>query len=192
MLQLPIQLTGIDLLVPQLETTDLLLRGHRLTDLAPCVAMGQQPEFYKYLGGKPMEEEDVWRRILAHQGHWAMMGYGYWAVEEKATGEFIGSVGFYDIMRNLSPAINGFPEAGWVMNPRVHGRGYASQAVRAIHVWGDAHFPNPRTVCIIDPHNEPSLRLAHKLGYQEYDRSTYRDEPIVLLERFRPTGTLGE
>ncbi|WP_410503442.1 hypothetical protein [Hymenobacter sp. AT01-02] len=55
--------------------------------------------------------------------------------------------------------------------------------------WGDAHFTQDRTVCIIDPDNTASLRVAAKFGYHEYARTTYQEKLIVLLERPSPTST---
>ncbi|UYZ64797.1 GNAT family N-acetyltransferase [Hymenobacter weizhouensis] len=172
--------------VPQLETADLLLRGPHVTDLPEFASMSADPAFYRYLGGQPQNEEEVWRRLLAQQGHWALLGFGAWSVEEKATGRFIGNVGFFDFQRDLTPSIKGTLEAGWTLAPRVHGRGYASQAVQAALAWAGAHFPSARMTCIIDPDNVASLRVAHKAGFQEFARTTYRNEPIVLLERTKP------
>ncbi|TGD82630.1 GNAT family N-acetyltransferase [Hymenobacter wooponensis] len=171
--------------VPQLETQDLLLRGPRITDLPEFAAMAADPDFYRYVGGKPQTEEDAWRRLLAQQGHWTLLGYGAWSVEEKATGRFIGTVGFFDFQRDLTPSIKGTLEAGWALAPRIHGRGYASQAVRAALQWADEHFPTARMTCIIDPDNAASLKVAYKFGFQEFARATYYNEPILLLERPR-------
>ncbi|GAB2954215.1 GNAT family N-acetyltransferase [Hymenobacter coalescens] len=171
--------------IPRLETPDLILRGPQPDDLTEAAAMHQDPAFYRYLGNEPQDEETVWRRLLAQLGCWSMMGYGSWAVEEKSTGRFIGGVGFFDYQRDLTPSIKGVPEAGWVLTPRVHGRGYASQALTAALAWADAHLPAARTTCIIDPDNEASLRLARKFGYQEFARSPYHGQEIVLLERPR-------
>ncbi|GAA4504624.1 GNAT family N-acetyltransferase [Hymenobacter ginsengisoli] len=171
---------------PLLETERLRLRGHQASDLAPMLAMWQQPPFCRYLGGQPLPENEVWTRLLRSTGLWPLCGFGYWAVEEKATGEFIGAVGFADFRRAISPALGDWPEAGWVLAPHCHGRGYASEAVGAALAWGDKNFPRPRTVCLIDVANEPSLRLANKLGYKEYARTELGSTPVVLLERFAP------
>lgn len=170
-------------LVPALQTERLLLRAFRREDLPGFTALHQQPEFYRHLGGKPLSEEDTWRRILTQLGHWALLGYGYWALEERATGRFCGAVGLAEYQRGLTPSIDGVPEAGWVLDPRLHGQGYAAEAVTAALAWADAHLAAPRTVCIIDPENAPSLRLAARYGYREIARPTYHNEPIVLLER---------
>jgi RimJ/RimL family protein N-acetyltransferase len=167
--------------IPVLETARLVLRGHQLTDLEEYTAMWAEPGFYQFLGGKPLPEEDVWRKMLAQQGHWLMMGYGFWAVEEKSTGRFIGCVGFSDYNRDITPSLKGLPEIGWVLTPRVHGLGYATEAIEAALTWGRAHFQLRQTACIIDPDNEASLRVARKFGYQEWARTQYREQPIVVL-----------
>ena len=120
-------------------------------------------------------------------GHWVVLGYGFWAVEEKDSGRFVGGVGFLNLKRDLDPPLGDAPEIGWVLDPAVHGLGYASEAVLAALEWGEHHFGPVRTVCIIDPENQPSLRVAAKFGYREYARSTYHGAPIVLLER--PAGS---
>ncbi|SDY04344.1 GNAT family N-acetyltransferase [Hymenobacter psychrophilus] len=170
-------------LVPELGTSRLLLRAFRAEDLPGFTALHQNPDFYRHLGGQPLSEEDTWRRILTQLGHWALLGYGYWALEERATGRFCGAVGLAEYQRGLTPSIDGLPEAGWVLDPRLHGQGYAAEAVTAALAWADAHLAAPRTVCIIDPENGPSLRLAARFGYREIARPTYHHKPIVLLER---------
>ncbi|MBD2770150.1 GNAT family N-acetyltransferase [Hymenobacter sp. BT664] len=169
--------------VPIIETRRLLMRGYRPDDYAAYLAMWQHPDYYRYLSPKPLPAEEVWKMLLRSAGHWALMGYGFWAVEEKATGQFIGTVGFADLKRNIEPPIGDAPEIGWVLAPNVHGRGYASEAVHAAIAWGMEHFGPVRTVCIIHPDNEPSLRVATKFGYREYARTTYNGDPIVMLER---------
>ncbi len=44
----------------------------------------------RYVGGKPLSEEETWTKLLRYVGHWAVLGFGYWVVEEKATGKFVG------------------------------------------------------------------------------------------------------
>lgn len=169
--------------IPVLETARLVLRGHQPGDLPEYAAMWTDPNYFRYLGGKPLSEEDAWRKMLAQQGHWSLMGYGCWAVEEKSTGLFVGCAGFSDFNRDLTPSIKGIPEIGWVLAPRVHGQGYATEAVQAALAWGEQHFHRKQTVCIIDPDNVASLAVARKFGYQELARPLYRGQPIVLLSR---------
>ncbi|MCB2410002.1 GNAT family N-acetyltransferase [Hymenobacter lucidus] len=169
--------------IPTISTERLRLRGHYSTDLAPFTAMFQQPAVYTYLGGQPVPEEDVWTKILRNNGLWPLLGFGYWAVEEKATGHYIGAVGFADYQRAIEPSIKGEPEIGWVLSPQVHGRGYATEAVQAALAWGNRHFTSSRTVCIIDPANTASLRVAAKCGYEPVQLTSYKGQDILLLAR---------
>ncbi|PJJ60360.1 GNAT family N-acetyltransferase [Hymenobacter chitinivorans] len=169
--------------IPVLSTSRLVLREHRFTDLPAFTSIFQKPEFYAFLGGQPQPEEDVWIKILRYNGHWSLLGFGYWAVEETATARYIGAVGFGDWHRALEPSLKGEPEIGWVLDPAVHGRGYATEAVAAALAWGEEHFTCSRTVCIIDPDNAPSLRVAAKHGYQPIAETTYKGKPIIVLSR---------
>ena len=169
--------------VPVLETSRLRLRGFRAADFDAWFAISQQPDFHRYLTPEPMPAEEVWKLLLRSAGHWVIMGYGFWAVEEKASGRFVGGIGFLNLKRALDPPLGEAPEIGWVLDPALHGQGYASEGVAAALAWGQNHFGSVRTVCIIHPDNQPSLGVAAKFGYREYARTTYHDQPIVLLER---------
>jgi RimJ/RimL family protein N-acetyltransferase len=168
---------------PQLETERLRLRAHRAEDFADCVKLWGDPIVTRFFGGTPQSSEDAWARVLRYAGHWSILGFGYWVVEEKVSGAYLGDIGFADYRRMMEPSIAGIPEAGWVFMPDVHGKGFAFEAGLAIHAWGRSHFDGPRTACIINPENVRSLRLAEKLGYRETLRTTYRNAPTVLLHR---------
>src|SRR2546427_3493984 len=116
--------------VPVIETERLRLRGHRPEDFPDCAAMWADPVVTRYIGGKPLSEEEAWTRTLRCLGHWAWLGFGYWVVEEKATGSFAGEMGFSDWKREIEPSLKGVPELGWVLATRAHGKGYATEAVR--------------------------------------------------------------
>src|SRR5215472_16017909 len=115
--------------VPTIETTRLRLRAHRPDDLDACASMWADPETTRYLAVQPLTREEVWARILRDAGHWVLMSYGFWAVEEKSSGEFVGDVGIPEFRREIQPPLER-PEAGWILARRVHGQGYATEAVR--------------------------------------------------------------
>src|SRR3712207_5736216 len=95
------------------------------------------PATVAYLGAASFSAEDTWRRLLASGGLWLMYGFGYWAVERTEDGLLIGHVGFADFKREMTPSIEGTPEAGWIFAPEVHGQGYAHEAVSAALGWAD-------------------------------------------------------
>jgi RimJ/RimL family protein N-acetyltransferase len=111
------------------------------------------------------------------------LGFGYWVAEEKSTGNFAGELGFADYKRDIEPSLKGLPEIGWVLASHAHGKGYATEAVRAIVVWGDAHFSSPRTACIIAPENLASIRVAEKCGYRELQLANYKGKPTMMFAR---------
>jgi RimJ/RimL family protein N-acetyltransferase len=169
--------------VPILETARLRLRGHRLEDFPHSAAMWADPNVTRHVGGRPLTEEECWTRFLRYVGHWAVSGFGYWVTEEKATGAFVGEIGFADYKRALQPSMKGIPESGWVLASHAHGKGYATEAVRAIVAWGDAHFGPLRTACIIAPENRASIRVAEKCGYRQSQVATYHDHPVLIFVR---------
>ena len=168
---------------PEIETARLRMRGHRVEDLAVCAEMWADPEVVRHIGGRPFSREEVWARILRYTGHWSLLNYGYWLIEEKATGAFAGELGFADFQRELESPLVGLPELGYAFSSRTNGRGYATEAARAALAWGDAHFDPKRTTCIIHPENLASIRVAEKCGYTEFERTTYKGEPAIILAR---------
>jgi RimJ/RimL family protein N-acetyltransferase len=166
-----------------IETERLILRPHRAEDFDDLAALWADPEVTRFIGGRPSTAEESWARLLRYGGLWGLLGFGYWAVRERATGRFVGEVGFADFHRGLG--FDGVPETGWVLAPRAQGRGQAGEAVRAALAWADARSWL-RTVCIIDPDNAPSLRLAEACGFREVRHTTYKDHPTIMFERPAP------
>jgi RimJ/RimL family protein N-acetyltransferase len=169
---------------PVIETARLRLRAHTPDDFEACAAMWGSPEVTRYIGGRPFTREEVWSRILRYVGHWQWMNYGFWAIEEKETGLFVGEAGFAEFHRQIEPSLRGIPEIGWALFPGAHGKGYATEAIRAVTAWGDEHFTG-KTACMIDPGNAASLRVAEKCGYQVWTHTTYHGHPTILHQRPR-------
>jgi RimJ/RimL family protein N-acetyltransferase len=168
--------------VPVFETERLRLRGHGLADFDAVAAMWADPRVVRHISGKPSSREESWARLLRYAGHWALLGYGFWMIEEKANDRFVGEGGFGDFKREFDPPFDA-PEQGWALTPSAHGKGYASEAVAAMLAWGEAHFARRDFVCMIAPENGPSLRVAAKAGYRETALTTYKGEPAIVLRR---------
>ena len=143
----------------------------------PLGAFGAGPQVTKFIGGKPFSEEEAWGKFLRTFGQWMVMGFGFWSVVERSTGKRVGEAGFVEGRRDIVPSLIGVPECGWSLATHAHGKGYATEAVNAALVWGDAHFGKVRMACIIAPENVASLRVAEKTGFRVAQRTTYRGEP---------------
>lgn len=172
------------LLQPILITDHLVLRAHTAADFAACCTLWADPDVTRYIGGRPSTPEEVWSRILRYAGHWQLLGYGYFLATDRTTGDIVGEFGLADFHRDIEPSLGATPEAGWAMLPQFQGRGLAREALTAVLDWADQSMP--RTVCLIDPDNAPSLRLAARLGYTEYARTTYKEHASILFERPSP------
>jgi RimJ/RimL family protein N-acetyltransferase len=167
----------------QIDTERLTLRQPTRDDFAGSFAMWSDTNVTRFIGGRPFTHEETWARLLRYVGHWQVLGFGYWIVRERDTGRYVGEVGFADYQRDLDPPLNGVPEAGWAIAPHAHGKGYATEAVRAVTRWADRRWPGAHTVCIIDPDNAVSLRVAAKCGYAQTGRATYRGNTSLVFER---------
>ncbi len=168
---------------PILTTDRLLLRGHRAEDFQAMRRLDTDPVAVRTIFHQPLSAEESWARLLRFAGHWTLLGYGLLLVEDRATGKVIGQVGAADFHRGLGADFDGAPEYGWIFAQEVHGRGYATEAMRAAIGWMEAKRGRERTVCIIDPANGPSLRVAAKLGFAAYGEGLYKGKTVVKLER---------
>jgi RimJ/RimL family protein N-acetyltransferase len=159
------------------------LRAHRTDDLPAAAAMWADPIVVRHIGGAPSTAQQTWMRLLAYAGHWSLLHFGYWAIADRTTDAYLGELGFADFKRDIAPAYRAFPELGWALATHAAGKGLATEATRAVSAWGDTHFAGKRTVCLIDPENAASIRVAVKCGYTLGDRISFRDKPTSLFVR---------
>jgi RimJ/RimL family protein N-acetyltransferase len=126
--------------VPVIETVQLRLRGHGVEDVEKMAALRRDEQVTRYIGGRAQTAEETWSRLLRYAGHWRLLGFGYWVLEEKATGEFVGEAGLSEYRREIVPELGSVAEAGWVLAASKQGMGYATEAVLAVLGWGREHF----------------------------------------------------
>jgi [ribosomal protein S5]-alanine N-acetyltransferase len=145
-----------------LDTERLRLRPFTLTDAPYVLAQLNQPSFLEQIGDRgvrSLEQAEAWVR----SGPWpsyAAHGHGLLAVEERPGGEVIGMCGL--LRREALPE----PDLGYAFLPGAWGRGYATEAGRAVldharHVLGLA-----RILAIVSPGNGASIRVLEKLGFR--------------------------
>lgn len=168
---------------PVIETERLRLRPWRKDDFRPYHAILSQPEVHRHFGPTPMNAEEAWRRLTSFVGGWQLLGFGMWAVEEKANGKLVGIVGLFNAWRGLDPEFGEKPEMGWIMAAETHGKGMASEACDAALDWAERNLKPTPIWAIIAPANEPSLKLAERLGFATVGEATYHGDPTVILRR---------
>lgn len=168
---------------PVIETERLRLRPWRKDDFRPYHAILSQPEVHRHFGPTPMNVEEAWRRLTSFVGGWQLLGFGMWAVEEKANGKLVGIVGLFNAWRGLEPEFGEEPEMGWIMAAETHGKGMASEACDAALDWAERNLKPTPIWAIIAPANEPSLKLAERLGFESIGEASYHGDPTVILRR---------
>ncbi len=170
--------------VPILTTDRLILRAPVLEDFAAYAAQRADPVVMKYIGkGDLLGEEDAWLKFHSMAGHWQMLGYGTWMIEEKSTGEMIGNLGYADKKRPKDHPASGVPEMGWTLAASAHGKGFASEGLKAALAWGREFFGSARVVAVISDGNIASLRVAEKHGFRQFATSTRFGLPRKVFER---------
>lgn len=169
-------------MIPVLETSRLRLRAPTAKDASALLVMRNAPAVFQYISKKPITPEENWRKLMTSLGHWALCGFGYWLVETRIDGTFVGDLGFGDFRRETTPSLAGTLEAGWALTPTQQGNGYAQEALTEVLRWGDTQFPARPITCLIHPDNEPSIRLATKLGFFQRCIGTYKDEASLVMD----------
>ncbi|MFL6722297.1 MAG: GNAT family N-acetyltransferase [Sphingomonas sp.] len=168
---------------PRIETDRLVLRHWRKEDFRPYHAILRQPAVYRHFGPQPATTEDCWRRLTAAVGNWQFNGFGTWAVEHKPDARLIGNVGLFTAWREIEPEFGEEPEMGWIFDTDTHGQGIASEACAAALEWAKANLAPTPLWAIIAPANEPSLKLAERLGFDRVSEVSYHDSPTIVLRR---------
>ena len=163
-------------IIPSLETERLKMRPFNRHDLDQFAEIIADPEVIQYATytGDAMSRVQVWNWLCLMIGHWYMRGFGIWAVEEKATGKLIGRIGlqFLDWFDDV--------ELVWMLKKSTWGKGFAAEGARAAINHGFNALELPRMTLLIHTVNEPSIRLAERLG-MVFERQVERQK-IQFLE----------
>jgi len=109
-----------------------------------------------------LNREETRRQIESFVRHWEERGYGLWAVEAKAGGEFIGFVGL--AYQHDWPASEDKVEVGWRLDKSYWGRGFATEGAVTSLRYGFERLDLPRIISICDPRNAASRRVMEKSG----------------------------
>ncbi len=144
-----------------LETPRLILRHQVLADLDDLWALYQNPNITKYIPDAPRTREEAQEELEWHMhGHPKNPQLGLWATILKENGKFIGRCGL------LPWEIDGQSEVevAYTLAEAYQGRGLGSEAAQAILKYGFEVLKLSRLICLIDPENIPSQKVAEKLG----------------------------
>jgi ribosomal-protein-alanine N-acetyltransferase len=144
-----------------LETPRLLLRHFVPEDINALFALYNDPLIRQYfpegtLGYQETKEELEWF-LNGHPEHPEL---GLWATILKENGTFIGRCGL------LPWTIEGQPEVevAYLMDKTYWGKGLATEAAKGIRDYAFNNLKLSRLICLIDPENTASIKVAQKIG----------------------------
>ncbi|HSD69084.1 MAG TPA: GNAT family N-acetyltransferase [Woeseiaceae bacterium] len=143
----------------RIETPRLIMRNiDPARDFEGWSRLVADEETVRFIGGLVMDRALAWRNMAMVLGHWQLRGYGFFSVEDKATGEWLGRVGPWN------PEGWPAPEVGWAIRREYWGKGYATEAGRAAIEYASRVLGWKEVIHVILPGNERSIAVAEKLG----------------------------
>ena len=142
--------------VPHLRTERLTLREYRVEDFELFADHLSNAESSAHLGSA--DRATAWRIFSSHAGLWVLRGAGWWSIEDRQTGQLVGSVGAF--FRDESTVI----EMGWNTYRAYWGKGIANEAAAAVLDYAFEVRGEPKVRALIASGNESSRRVAERLG----------------------------
>ena len=163
-----------------LETSRLSLRELTPDDLDFVAAMLADPEVMRYYPRCcSREESEAW--IQRQRARYARDGFGFWLTTARKTGEPVGQAGL--LMQDLDGVMQ--VGLGYLIHRPFWRRGFANEACAGILDHAFKNLGMGRVVCPIRPENEPSRRLAAKLGLVPERQTEYAGFQHIIYTRSR-------
>ncbi len=160
--------------IPRLETERLILRAPAEQDIEPTIAFLMDPARSDGFGTEP-DRSRAWRWFAMNLGHWALRGYGYFIIEDKASGQPCGLTGIW------APEGWPEPELGYAVFDGFEGRGIAFEAATRARAWAYADLGLASLGSHIVPGNARSIALAERMGatYERTYKTPYMGEDMI-------------
>ncbi|MEV0394217.1 GNAT family N-acetyltransferase [Polymorphospora rubra] len=163
----------------ELKTQRLLLRHWRESDLDPWAEMNADPQVREFFPNLETREKST-AAVALFQTGLQERGWGWWAVEVAATGEFIGFTGLNPINANMP--FTGV-ETGWRLRRTAWGHGYASEAARACLAYGFDTLALPEILAFTAAGNVRSEAVMRRIGMTrdpdgDFDHPNIPDGPV--------------
>ena len=146
------------------QTSRLLLRRWRDADREPFAAQSADPEVMRYFPAT-LDRAASDATVDRIRAHWDKHGWGLWAAELRATGEFVGFLGLL-VPRFPLPGNPGV-EVGWRLGRDYWGHGYATEGARAAIEMGFGTLELPEIVAVTALGNLRSRAVMERIGLRD-------------------------
>jgi RimJ/RimL family protein N-acetyltransferase len=165
--------------MPELHTDRLVLRRWRESDLEPWAIMNADAEVREHLGD-PLTRAQSDASVAAFLADFDRRGYGWWAVEVAAAGEFIGFCGLDEVDEEMP--FTGV-EIGWRLARSSWGHGYATEAALAGLGFGFDTLGLPEILAVTTATNVRSQAVMQRIGMtrdpaDDFDDPSAPDGPL--------------
>lgn len=177
-----------------LSTERLVMRRWRDSDRAPFAALNADPVVMEHFPTTLTRAESD-RLVERIEDAFAARGFGLWALEVRATGEFVGFTGLsvprFDAF--FTPAV----EVGWRLARDAWGKGYASEAAHEALRVGFEEHALPEIVSFTSVGNTRSRAVMERIGMtldREFDHPALPEGDALrrhVLYRISPSGGPG-
>ena len=167
--------------MPTLKTERLSLRPMHIIDAEDMYDYAVREEVTRYLLWSPHTSISYTKDYLRYiGGRYALGDFYDWAIIERESRRMIGTCGFTHIN-----TANNSGEIGYVINPDFKGRGYATEAARAVLEFGFSTLELHRIEAKFMQGNDASLRVMEKLGMTF---EGYHADEIFVKGAYRTVG----
>ncbi|MFC9328726.1 GNAT family N-acetyltransferase [Kitasatospora sp. NPDC057015] len=160
--------------MPELCTDRLLLRRWRESDLEPWAAMNADPQVREHLG-ELLTREQSDAAVTLMQADFDRRGFGWWALEARETGDFVGRVGLDEVDEDMPFA---GVDVGWRLKRSAWGRGYATEAALACLAFGFETLALPEIVASTTVGNLRSQAVMHRIGMTRDPADDFEDPGV--------------
>jgi ribosomal-protein-alanine N-acetyltransferase len=160
----------------RIETQRLVLRNTRASDIPTLVSMWTDPEVTRFMGG-PRDAAWLEKNFAEDANNRDPLLYDQWPVVDKSSGKMIGYCGLLDKEVEGQPEV----ELVYVFVPAAWGRGYATEMALALREHATRKMGLRRLVALIEPENEPSARVAERVGFHAEKKVMRGDAERMLF-----------
>lgn len=167
----------------RLETERLRMEPFAPEHAEGLHVMNSDPEVMRYIG--PVQTLEETKAGITRVGErWDRLGYGWWAVIEKASGAIIGAACVQD-----TGHVPGAPlEIGWRLVPAAQGKGYATEAGLAAMDFAFDQLKADLVLAVADQDNPASHKVMQRLGMTYRGIETHYDLPLTTYIKHRDAG----
>lgn len=152
-----------------IETPRLILRYFTIRDLKALIPILSDPQVMKFsiigVHNQKQIRQFIEQRLLSYLER----GFGLYAVIHQQNQELIGYCGFFVQAIEQHKEV----EIGYRLAAKYWGQGLATEAAQAVFEYGKQRFNFKRFVCLIEPANSRSIRVAKKLGMELEKKIVY-------------------